>query len=107
MGCEAAFSGAQYSVSDYVVNTVENLATDLVMDQVFDVLKVDNVTKGRGNYLSTYRGGLTRMRNGNASTMSNNVIWKGIWGTIVGDFHKSVYSGLDTHMQEAPKYFHF
>lgn len=59
--------------------------------------RLNKVTVGRGNMAAVYRGGLSKIRNKNASKMSVKVLWKGIKSTFAGSFLKSVSSGIKQH----------
>lgn len=50
------------------------------------------ITKGRGNMASVFKGGLTRMRAG--QRMSKNVVVKGIKSGIVDSFGMDLYTGF-------------
>lgn len=59
--------------------------------------RLNKVTVGRGNMAAVYRGGLSKIRNKNASKMSAKVFGKGIVSVFTGSFLKSVSSGIKQH----------
>ncbi len=55
---------------------------------------VKGITSGRNSNFAVYKGGLTRIRNGNANKMSIGAMAKGLEASIVGGRYLDVYYGL-------------
>lgn len=49
-----------------------------------DTVKINKVTAGRNSMSAVYKSGLTKLRNGTASTISKKVIAKGLFSEVVG-----------------------
>lgn len=52
------------------------------------------ITKGKGNWKSVFKAGLTKIKNGVAKRMSKKVIFKGIGSSIVDDLLPSSIQGF-------------
>ena len=66
---------------------------------------IRGVTKGKNSNSSIFRSGLTKLRNGTASHMSNKVIFKGVVSIFVGGLAMDSYYGVKQSLYNCVKTF--
>ena len=90
-----------YTLGEIIGNSLFDSAVSVGLGEI---VKVNKITKGRGNMAATYRAGLTKIRGhiNNVHKMSLKVLGKGLLSKIVSNIPMNIYLGV-----KAPVYANF
>ncbi|MCL2860671.1 MAG: RHS repeat-associated core domain-containing protein, partial [Oscillospiraceae bacterium] len=86
-------SGTKRPTSTVLTNTAISVATAGLISKVVPV-KISGITANSGNMNAVYNAGITKLLTGYASTMSINVILKGITASFITELPSAVFSGF-------------
>lgn len=86
-------------IGDMLLNGV----VEGVLGKVGDKIKINKITKGRGNYAAVFKGGLTRFVNKTAKHMSAKVAMKGFASNLVSGIPSSTKSMTDNIKEKLQK----
>ena len=118
-GADAVYiGGTRFGARAYANNLTEeddksglNLIGDMLLNgvvegvlaKVGDKIKINKITKGRGNYAAVFKGGLTRFVNKTAKHMSAKVAMKGFASNLVSGIPSSTKSMTDNIKEKLQK----
>ena len=97
---EKATGVSDKSWAEIGINSVVDGAVSFALG---DVTQVKGVTSGRNSWSAVYKSGLTKLRNGTATSMSLKVMAKGLGATIVGSLPMDAYYGVKQHAYDRTK----
>ena len=97
---EKATGVSDKSWAEIGINSVVDGAVSFALG---DVMKVKGITSGRNSWSAVYKSGLTKLRNGTATSMSLKVMAKGLGATIVGSLPMDAYYGVKQHAYDRTK----
>ena len=86
-------------IGDMLLNGV----VEGVLGKVGDKIKINKITRGRGNYAAVFKGGLTRFVNKTAKHMSAKVAMKGFASNLVSGIPSSTKSMTDNIKEKLQK----
>lgn len=78
---EKATGVSDKSWAEIGINSVVDGAVSFALG---DVMQVKGITSGRNSWSAVYKSGLTKLRNGTATSMSLKVMARGLGATMVG-----------------------